>query len=228
METPNTVSSEAATSTGNDQAKPKKAPSLTKILPTERLALDRQVAALRAYAAVFESNEGKPVSNQAAGEIAKMAAGTIIMTNAWFVDVGFLGRTDAGFTVAPEVVAFLNAEHGISPENAPEKLRPILERNWAAQLLIPRLRVGPLEAETARKIIGEACSATPDHIPRIDLLVEFFCFCGVVKREGSQIRLVSTNGKIVEPPPPATNPSNRENQPEDNTDGLETYMLTLD
>jgi hypothetical protein len=218
----------AATSTNAETARVKK-PSLTKVLPSDRLTLERQIAALRAFGAVYESNGGKPVTNQQAGEVAKMAAATIVVTNAWFTDIGLLTRVDDGFTVASEVMAFLSAEHGISPESAPEKLRPILERNWVSQLLVPRLKVNTMDVEAARKVIGEACGASPDHIPRLDILIEFFAFVGIVKKDGNMLR---TCGHVkIEPPAPAKGQeggNHSSGNGQDNTDGLETYTLTLD
>jgi hypothetical protein len=218
MET-STMNPETANSVNQDT---KKKPSLTRILPTERLALDRQVAAIRAYAAVFESNGGKAVTNEAAGVVAKLAPATIAMTNAFFVDVSILTRGEGGFFVAPEASAFLSAEHGLAPENAPEKLRPLFERHWSALLVVPRLRVGPLEFETVRKIIGEACSASTDHIQRVDRLLEFLLFVGLIKREGNQLK--TANGKFGEP---AVSPKNPDTT-KDEDSHLETYSLTLD
>jgi hypothetical protein len=209
--------------------------SLTKVLPSDRLALDRQIAALRAFGAVFESNEGKPVTNQQAGDVAKMAAATIVVTNAYFTDVGLLTRSGDGFTVAPEVVAFMAAEHGLSPESAPEKLRPLLERNWVSQLLVPRLKVNPMDVESARKVIGEACNASPVHIPRLDILIEFFAYVGIFKKDGNQIRSSGAN-RVEAPVPPKANDGghhssgngNGGGSSQENTEGLETYTLTLD
>ncbi len=218
---------EATTSTITDQGRPKK-PTLTKILPTDRLAFDRQIEALRAFAAVFESNGGKPVTNQSAGECAKLAASTIMTANAWFVDAGFLNRVEEGFMVAPEVVAFLNAEHGLSPESAPEKLRPVLERHWSSQLLIPRLRVGPLEWDTARKVIGESCGASTDHIGRIDTLLEYLTYGGLIRREGNQIR-PGVGARSSEVASTVQNGHIDPHKDEFDEKGLlETYTLTLD
>lgn len=221
-----------AASVTADKAGIKKS-SLTKVLPSDRLTLDRQIAALRAFGAVFESNEGKPVSNQQAGDVAKMAAATIVVTNAYFTDIGLLTRSGEGFTVAPEVMTFMAAEHGLSPESAPEKLRPLLERNWVSQLLVPRLKVNPMDIESARKVIGEACNAAPVHIPRLDLLIEFFAYVGIFKKEGNQLK---SNGasRVEAPPLPKGNDANHQSSGngagtgQDNTDGLETYTLTLD
>ena len=224
METPIRSDGGAAAPASTDEARAKK-PSLTKTLPSDRLTFDRQIASLRAFGAVSESNEGKPVTNQAAGEVAKLAAGTIVVTNAWFVDAGLLTRTGDGFTVAPEVVSFLAAEHGISPETAPEKLRPIFETHWATQLLIPRLKVGTMEMDAARKVLGEACNATREHIPRLDMLIEFLVYVGLIRKEGNQIRL-GGNAKHQEPPPIKSGNSNGHDSPQD-VPGLETYTLTL-
>ena len=218
----NTVSTgDVAKSPGDESVKAKR-PSLTKILPNERLSLDRQIAALRAYAAISESKAGQAVTNEDAGVVAKMAAATIVMTNAWFVDVGFLSRIEGGFAVAPEVMAFLNAEHGIAPESAPEKLKPLVERYWATQLILPRVRVGPMPVDAIVKIIGESCGASKEHIPRIELLLEFMSYVGLFKIEGGELRL-NTASRLHETPvqlPPGRNGGSSEHVDDEPIKGL--------
>ena len=227
-EEPNQEPTDAAP-TGSGSATTRRA-TLTKVLPSDRLALDRQVEALKAYAAVFEANGGNPVSNAQAGEVAKMAANTIVVTNAFFTDVGILTRVEGAFTVAPEAVAFLTAFSGISPETASEKLKPLFEKQWFMQLLAPRLRLGPMDITAVHRILGEAASAGREHIPRLDLLIDFLCFVGLTKREGNQLyagttpAVASLNLPGITPrviPPVISNP-------DEDLAGLEKYSLTLD
>lgn len=231
METTSTSVStgDVAKSPGDESAKIKR-PAPTKILPNERLTLERQIAALRAYAAIYESKAGQAVTNEDAGTVAKMAAATIVMTNAWFVDIGFLSRTDGGFSVGSEAVAFLNAENGIAPESAPEKLKPLFERYWATQLVLPRVRVGSLPVDTVVKIIGEHCGASKEHIPRIELLVDFMCYVGLFRKEGGEIKMntPSKGGEPIVQLPPSRNGGSGDSHQDEQTKGLETYTLTLD
>lgn len=211
----------------------KKPSTLKQVLPSDRLVFPKQIGVLRAFAAVFESNGGSPVTNEAAGEVAKLAAGTLIVTNAFFSEVGFLTRKDDGFTVAGEVSAFLNAEEsGLSPESAPEKLRPLLEAKWFWTTLAPRLRLGPMDTATFRKVVGEAAGATKEHIGRLDVLLEYLVFVGLVRREGDSIRYAGSSASpaLQKPETPAAPlPAAAKTPAEpDECKGLEKHALTLD
>jgi hypothetical protein len=224
----------AAASSSPAPEKPKKSTvQLTKVLPSDRLTADRQIDAVRAFAAVAESTDGKqPISNEKAGDVIKMAAGTIVVTNAFFCDVGLLTRVDGGFLVSQEVIAFLRAESGLSPEAAPEKLRPLFEKQWFMHVLTPRLRLAPMDIGAVQKVIGEECSASKDHLGRIDVLIDFLCFVKCLAREGNQLRLVGSSTLRMEmqplanPQPAAASAATLSaTEPED--EGLEKYTLTL-
>jgi hypothetical protein len=178
---------------------PVKKASLTKVLPSDRLTFDRQTIALKAFVAEYEANGGKPVSNEKAGQICKMAAATIVVTNAFFTDTGLLIRSEEGFAPSAEAVSYLKAVHGLSPESAPEKLRPLFEKQWFSQAVIPRLQLGPKDQSDVIKILGEESSAGKEHIPRLNILIEFMAFVGVIKKDGNQISLPSG----TTPPPPS-------------------------
>ncbi|MEY2501564.1 MAG: hypothetical protein QOI07_1898 [Verrucomicrobiota bacterium] len=225
----NEQTTDAAPSGGGNAAT--RRASLTKVLPSDRLTLDRQVEALKAYAAVYEANGGNPVTNAQAGEVAKMSANTIVVTNAFFTDIGLLTRLEGAFAVAPEAVAFLTAFSGISPETASEKLKPLFEKQWFMQLLAPRLRLGPMDISAVHRVLGEASSAGKEHIPRLELLIDFLCFVGLTKREGNQLFAgagspVGMNLNLGGGVPPVIPPVPP--KPDEDVAGLEKYTLTLD
>ncbi len=203
----------------------------TKALPSDRLTVERQIAAAAAFAAVSESKNGKAVTNEEAGAVVqptKMAGATIGMTNAFFCAVGMLSRQDNGsFTVAPEVMAFFKAQHGLAPENAPDKLRPLFEKQWFFQALGPRLKLGAQDLQTVYKVLGEASSAGKDQLKRIETLVEFICYVGLARKDGNQLRAVLGTTRTEE-----TSDNDGGNGGDDSTadkkePGLEKYTLTL-
>lgn len=225
MMTPEESAEGAATPTPNPAGKPKR-PALSKILPSERMPFEKQIASLRAFAAVFEANGGKPVTNEEAGVVAKMSPSTIVAVNAWFVDVGILSRAGNGFVVAQEANAFLLAEHGVAPESAPEKLRGLFEKHWSATLLIPRLRASEMDLDAVRKVVGEFCTASPEHLPKIDVLLEYLVWCGVVRKDGNSVRLGNGGRYAQHQPTPAPNPGQLK-EPTVGGLGEETYKLVL-
>src|SRR2546422_8083075 len=122
----------------NEQGKPKAADSaqqplvrykrsLLKTLPTDRITVDKQVELLRAFAVVYDANGGKPVTNEQAGNAVTptKAAATVILTNAFFTDIGLLARSDnRGFTPSHDLPAYNHACQW-GEEAAKEKLRPV-------------------------------------------------------------------------------------------------------
>lgn len=228
---PNSPAESGASQSGNETAYAPKRAQTTKVLPTDRLALDRQVAALAAFAAVSESKEGKPVTNDEAGAVVqptKMAATTISMTNAFFCVIGLLTRQENGsFSVAPEVMSFFKAQHGLSPESAPEKLRPLFEKQWFFQAMGPRLKLGAQDIQTVIKVLGEASGAGKDHLRRVELLIEFVCYVGLARKDGNQLRAVLASSRPAESESAATGGGAAGAGADTQEPGLEKYTLTL-
>jgi hypothetical protein len=226
--TPNSPAESSTTQPGNETAFAPKRAQPTKVLPTDRLTLERQIAVVAAFAAVSESKDSKPVTNDEAGAVVqptKMAGTTIGMTNAFFCAIGLLTRQDNGsFSVAPEVMAFFKAQHGLSPESAPEKLRPIFEKQWFFQALGPRLKLGAQDIQTVIKVLGEASGAGKDHLRRVELLVEFICYVGLARRDGSQLRTVAASARSDEGEREKSGAASDTDTAEP---GLEKYTLTL-
>lgn len=180
------------------------------------MAFEKQLAALRAYAAIYDSNGGKPVTNEQAGELLNMAGSTVVVTNGWFTEMKLLTRQkdEGGFVPSPEVVAYYKA-HEWDPANAGEKLRPALERGWFAELLVPRLKFRAYEEREALTALAEASGASKDYEERLRILVEFMLACGLVVREGTTIKLAAGGRGAelpTEAPKVATAPERREAQ----------------
>lgn len=164
-----------------------------KILPTDRLSSEKWQAAARAYAVVFESNGGKPVTNDQAGAIIGMAGTTIVMTNAFFCDLKLLTRQkeDASFVPSAEILAYHKA-YEWDPSNAGEKLRPAFDRMWFSEVLVPRLKFRPYEEKEALTVLAEACGASKDYEDRLKVLLDLMAFAGVIVKDGSIIKSVAS------------------------------------
>ncbi len=198
--TENGTPSEAA----NETAKPKRS-TPHKILPTERLSPEKWQAALRAYAVVFESNGGKPVTNNDAGAIIGMAGNTIVMTNAFFCDLKLLARQkeEQSFIPSSEVLAYHKA-YEWDPSTAGEKLRPAFERMWFSETLVPRLKFRAYEEKEALTALADACGAAKEYQPRLLVLLELMAFAGVVVRDGSIVKAASASKNGDKPVEPAS------------------------
>ncbi len=177
----------------------------TKTLPSDRLAFEKQLAALRAFAVVYEANGNKPVSNEEAGKIINMSGNTVVVTNGFFSDVRLLLRPKDSAAMVPssETLAYYKAFEW-DQNTAGEKLKPVFEKCWFSEVLVPRLKFRPYEEREALTVLAEACSASKEYEPRLQVLLDFMVFSGVVVRDGSQIK--SAGARLPEAPPEVAKP----------------------
>ena len=89
--------------TNAQQTSPKeKRPEPQETLPTDRVAFEKQMQFLLAYAAASE-NGTKGVSNDTVAELVKMKSSTVSLANAFFVKSGFLTRSGREYIPAKEI-----------------------------------------------------------------------------------------------------------------------------
>lgn len=201
----------------------------TKVLPSDRLSLEKQTLALRGFGIAYQTNSSKAVTNEDVGKIIGMSGATVVVTNPFFVDLGLLQRRkdEDGFVPSQDVLNYCQA-HEWSKETAAEKLRPVFERGWFSQQLLPRLKIRSLTQAEALAVLAEACNAGKEYEPRLERLLEMMGHVGVVQKDGNSIRsnLPSPALDQDQVKTPAVQPANVQREPE--TDGLEEYVLPLD
>jgi hypothetical protein len=174
----------------------------TQKLPTPRIAFQRQLEILRAYAA--KSDEGKrSVTNEEVAGIVGMSKDTITLGNAFFADVGVLTRTEGGYLPAPEVVNYLRV-HQWSPEKAAHELAPKLAETWFAKVLLPRLAVNKsMNEDEALTELAKASSAATSYKPQLETLLEYLEVAGLLVRDNGQLQ---TAGLFLGPEGPPKPP----------------------
>jgi len=165
-----------------------------RLLPTERITVEKQLAILRAYAAA-SSHGSKTVKLEEVANVLGMATTTVSLANPFLTSVGLLSKTDAGFMPASEVVSFLRA-HEWNPETSSHKLGPIIERSWFFEAIKPRLSFGPTDEDAIVNVLGETTAAGPDYKKNLQMLTEFAIAAGLVQREGTQLRLARPSTSV--------------------------------
>jgi len=218
---------------GQDKARAKRTPP-SRTLPSDRLAFQKQLAALRAYTVVYESNGNKPVTNNAAGDVINMAGSTLLVTNPFFCEMKLLKRQtgaetdEAAFVPTPEALTYHKA-YEWDPGTAGEKLKGLFERTWFAEALVPRLKFREYEDREALTVLAEACGATKEYEERLKVLLDYMAFAGVIVREGGKIRTVSGRmaERPAEPAPAVASPDGREPAAAVPSD-LEEFVFILD
>lgn len=176
---------------------------LTKNLPTDRIAFDKQVSILRAFAAAYSANGGKPVTTDEAGDVLtpKFSGLTVTQVIAFFTDIGLLARSDkGGYIPSAEVLEFNKACQWDESE-AKAKLRPIFEGTWFYRSLAPRLELAPQSKTNCLAILAGESKAEPEHKVRLENLIKFLEYSAVVSLIGDTVSLLRP-GRI--PPQPST------------------------
>lgn len=165
---------------------------LTKILPTDRISFEKQASLIRGFAAIYESNSGKAVSNEKAGEVLTpvIAAGTVIQVNAFFVDTGILTKSPdgTGFIPSPECLAYHKACQW-GADKAGIKLRTLFEKTWFSKALVPRLQLGPKPTDDCIAILAEESEATKEHEDRLSKCLDFLKLATIIKVDGTSVSL---------------------------------------
>src|SRR5260221_7620359 len=110
----------------------------TKVLPTDRMILTKQLNLIRCYG-VLSGQTKKPIRALEVAETVKMNADTARLANAFFIDVELLTKTDSGFIASTDVLNFAHA-YEWHQETAAYKPAPTLERTWFDSVLLPRLK----------------------------------------------------------------------------------------
>lgn len=188
------LNKQPAQNNGKSQQSTKRKP--TKILPTDRITFARQLDLLRAWAAASGPN-AKPVTNKDAADIVKMVENTVTLANPFFVDTGFLRKSDAGFVPAPEVFS-LGRAHEWSPDTSAQKLAPIVAASWFAQALMPKLSYGAVEETAATSLLADAANAGPEYRKPLKVLIDYLEAAGLAQRDGSMLKAV--RGATIPPP----------------------------
>jgi hypothetical protein len=184
-----------ATQAAPEQKTKREKSTLVKVLPTDRIAFDRQVDILRAYAACYESNGGKPVSNEEAGDTLtpKFSAATLGVAVPFFTDIGLITRSEGKFVPSSELLAY-NQAVVFSVAEAKRKIRPIIENAWFCRLLAPRLRLASQSFNDCVGILAVESKAGPEHRERIEPLIKFLELGGIVSIVGHTVSFIPSSG----------------------------------
>jgi hypothetical protein len=171
---------------------PRRKIKLTKTLPTDRIAFNKQLDAIIAIPVAYEKANG-PVSFSEVAGVMGMAETTLLQASAFLNDVGIIHRVEGGkFIPSSEVQEFYRM-HGIAPDKAWAKLTPLFERSWFGKELIPRLKLrGAMEEVEAKEVLAEVANAEKSHLEQLKIAIDFLQKVGVLIRDGGQIRLASS------------------------------------
>jgi hypothetical protein len=177
----------------------------TKILPTTRTTVAKQLDMLRAYVAA-SGTDNKAVKVAQVANVGKISNATVSLTNGFLLDTGLIQKTDGGVIPAPESIAFSRA-YEWDKERAAHKLAPLIAKTWFAIRLLPQLSYDRLaEAEAIQDLATEA-GATKEYRNEVRSLIDYMEAVGLIVREGDFLKLVKNVSAHAPPPPPAEKPA---------------------
>lgn len=188
----------------------------TKILPTDRVGFDKQLALLRGYAAASGVDK-KPVSNNEVSGVVGIHAGSVSNCNPFFSDVGLIVREAGVYKPSDAVFDYANS-YEWDADGAASKLGPVIGGAWFSTVLLPRLNFRSLTKDEAIKVLAEESKATPDYRDQLSLLIDYMAAAGIISVEGNAVakRAQSARQPAAEQPsiqPPAAQAPVFEHQP---------------
>jgi hypothetical protein len=155
-------------------------------LPTDRIVPEKQLTLLRAYDAA-SGHSKKPVKIKDVAEAAKISDTTISLANGFFLEIGLIQKSDAGFVPSEEVSAFAMA-HTWGPETAPHKLAPLIRQSWFAEKVMPKILVDRAHENELIDTLLLAAGVGQDFRPRARILLDWLVLSGVAERDGDFLR----------------------------------------
>jgi outer membrane protein OmpA-like peptidoglycan-associated protein len=188
----------ADTVNGNGEKQAKSRPG--KVLPTDRVTVEKQLAILRGYCAA-SGPEKKAVSNADVSKIVGVHAGSISNCNPFFGDTGLLVRDGVKYRPTDEVFNYSNS-YQWDPEKAAHKLAPILKNTWFAATLLPKLAFRSFSKDEAVKFLADEAKASPEYRQNLEQLVEYLKAAGLIAMEGNMVAVVP-GARSQEPSTPA-------------------------
>jgi hypothetical protein len=176
----------------------KRQPKPKKTLPTSRIAVTKQLDILRGYVHA-SGQEGKPVKLNDLASIMGMHPNTVTLANPFLSDVGMIARGEGGYIPATDVIAYTSA-YDWNPEKAAIKLAPTIELTWFAKLLMPKLRMRPMDESEAISELAAEASAGTDYKAQIRMLLEWMEVSGLIARD---------NGRVTKRNSPSDSPAEK-------------------
>jgi hypothetical protein len=216
----------AAAGAAKASAKPARAKP-QKTLPTDRIALPKQVEILRAYGELGQN--GGSVTNAAVAGVVGLHPSTTSLANTFFNEIGLLTRAADGQVPSDAVIAFARA-HQWNAETAPAKLGPAFANTWFGSALMPKVRFRPHTRSEALSLLADVAGATMSHKGQIEALVELLEVAQLVTIEGDMVKAVrkendGPDDRQAAPPPPK--PSEEQSSGKSSGAGKDAFQISM-
>jgi hypothetical protein len=123
-----------------------------------------------------------------------MSGQTVVVTNAFFTDIGLLLRADSGKFNPGQAARDYQAAYDWDSNTAGAKLAPAFRDTWFAKALLPRLKMRSFTKSEALAFLSEACKASPEYQSRLELILAFLNATGLLSLTGDEVKAGSGGG----------------------------------
>ena len=182
-------------------AEPAKSRLKRRLPAADRLAFTKHLDLLRAFVAASDFGT-KPTRYSAVAGLMKLHIQSVSQVSPFFLEVGFLERTESGITPAPAVIDYVRSLEW-NPTTAGRKLAPLVSGMWFWQALKPKLVFRAMSEQDAVETLALEAGATPEHKAHLRMLLEYLELAGIITRDNGQVAMTrSADSPVDEKPPP--------------------------
>jgi hypothetical protein len=168
---------------GGDSTSPGRGPQrqrAAKAFPTDRMKMDRQIAVLRTLGRLSGPRKDTVDGNALSKAVGGVAATTVILSNRFFADAGWIVNSGKGLYAATDALVEYTRRLATGAADPAEVLRETARRSWFWELLEPRLANGRLAVNEAAILLMREADATDSHMPMILSLIAWMEHVGLI------------------------------------------------
>lgn len=160
-----------------------------KALPTDRMKMDRQIAVLGALGRLSGPRKDPVNGDQLSRAVGGAVAATIILSNKFFADAGWIVPSGRGhYAATDELVEYTRRLATGTPQYASEVLRAPARRSWFWEILEPYLaNGGRLPVNEAAILLMREAGAMDHHMTMIQNLVAWLEHIGLITVQDNYI-----------------------------------------
>jgi hypothetical protein len=167
-------------------------------LPTERMTLDKQVAALQAFVRASDRGANGVGAKEIAPRIgvSELTAGLV---NNFFVEAGFIAKAGKGrYKPVPEAVHY-EREASFRKPDAPKILAALLRDKWYFTAIRPELAGGrSVTPDVLINILATEAGVANERRQQLEMILEWLDYVGlIVTRDDGKIALPSDAATIT-------------------------------
>jgi hypothetical protein len=148
----------------------------------------------------------RPVTSEDVGQtIRDVSTHTLALSNAFFVDVGWLDKQKRGTYAATDALINYRRRAAMNPDDlrAREALRDTMMESWFWQAIKNHIEFGGDHEEEVLQVLMHRAEASPEHAKQLRHLLEWVEWTGLIRREDGRVLLPEDEGDAAPRAPEA-------------------------